>query len=528
MKRLCHIVLLLSILCLIPNSTGNTKPSPIPVPLAVLFALPAGQDQSPSDPDVVVAVAEQLKSSRLVDILSFNPDLPAVARAILERRLDAEALNQISDPKKAILIASSLGGKYAVQVLGTVRENKVTISIQITNTSGESWASVADSEIATTEGRPDVNRMNAIRTAASSAVSQVLIGAFGQDAVLESPKAVSKETESAATAREDLQATASVKVSPSVGRDKMPDGPRNIEAEYAQLEKLITQYVSAKDYPNVITSLKRAVDLKPSDISLRIRLAEIYLNIGMSELAIDECKRALLIDKQNLPARAMLAKLYETRDSLEEAVALYKEVAQLNLEDSAVRIKLGDLYWNLGKIEEATSAYQEAATLKPSDPGPHERLQRLYAARKMYPEMLEHQLQAILLSNVTAISSNGRYIALARIIQDECTTILGRLEKAPKDFNSSRITREDFYKECKDTLARSDAVAAFFSTQSVQSNGSEAHSHGMLAVSLLAQAAGCMVSYLETEKEHYFTQATLLISEAKNELSLFSKNFPKE
>jgi hypothetical protein len=82
--------------------------------------------------------------------------------------------------------------------------------------------------------------------------------------------------------------------------------------------------------------------------------------------------------------------------------------------------------------------------------------------------------------------------------------------------------REDYYKECKDATSRIEALASFLSTQTAPASFKEAHSHGVLAVSLLAQAGGYLVSYLETEKQYYQDQAVLLQDEAKTELSLFS------
>ena len=87
--------------------------------------------------------------------------------------------------------------------------------------------------------------------------------------------------------------------------------------------------------------------------------------------------------------------------------------------------------------------------------------------------------------------------------------------------------REDYYQECKDITDRIEALASYLSTQTAPDGYKDIHSHGVLAVSLLAQASGYMVSYFETEKQYYMEQATLLQNEAKTEMGTFAQGFSK-
>ena len=486
-----------------------TKPPAAGLPLALVFASPVGDSQTPSDPEAVAAVIERLKAAGQLNILPFSRDLPVVTRAVIERRLDQQTLNQASDPKKAIRIAAAVGAGYALCVQGSVAGSKVTISLQLLKVSGgERWVSASEGEIAQGGAKADVNRSNAILTAASSAVSQLVISAFGQGAALNiAPPAAGTPTSQPTDA---------------APAPRKAEETRDTAAEYAKLIKQAEVYVAERDLPNAIMDLRRAINLKPDEPAPRVQLARIYSELGMTVEAADECKRALLFSKDSVALHDMLARLYTASGALAEAVEQSREIARLEPSNVDARLALGDLYWNQSKVEDAAGAYEEAAKLAPQNPVPHERLQRLYAARKMYAQALEHLLQARMLAADAQSADSGRYRAIAQVIQDEFNTVLGKLETASQDYAEDRIGREDYYKECRDATSRIDALAGFLSAQTAPKDYREAHSHGVLAVSLLAQAAGYMVSYLETEKRNYAEQARLLRSEAKTELNLFA------
>jgi len=516
MKRFLPLILA-AVIVLAPAAAVSAAKPPaevLPLALALAFANPVGDSQAPSDPEVVVAVIEHLRAAGQLDVLPFNRDLPIVTRAVIERRLSQQTLNQSSDPWKAIQIAAAVGARYALCIQGSVLGSKITISLQLVKTpGGERWASISEGEIAPGGSGYEVNRSNAIMTAASSAVSQLIIAAFGEKAALDAAAAATN----AATARPTDVAPA----------PKRTEQTRDTAAEYASLMKQAEADVAASDLPNAVMDLRRAINLKPEEPASRVQLAQIYSQMGMTAEAADECKRALLFSKDSAAVRDMLAKFYAASGALAEAVELTQEIVRLEPNNAEARLTLGDLYWNQGKVEDAAGAYEEASKLAPANPVPHERLQRLCAARKMYTQALEHLLQARMLAAGTESAGSKRYEVIGQIIQDEFGTVVGRLERAGDDYANDKIGREDYYKECKDATNRIDSLASFLSTQTVPKDYKEAYPHGVLAVSLLAQAAGYMASYLETEKRYYAEQAGLLRAEARTELNLFTAAMPK-
>jgi len=223
----------------------------------------------------------------------------------------------------------------------------------------------------------------------------------------------------------------------------------------------------------------------------------------------------------------MLADLYSMNGNIKAAITESDEVVRLDPQNADIRITLGDLDWNLGKIDDAEKMYSEASQVDAKNPLPHDRLQKLYTAKKKYGPALEHMLQAKILKASGEPDDAARYQGVAGILQSEFTLVAGILESTRAEYARDKITRDDYYRECKEAAARIDALAGFLSTQTAPAQFKEANKHGVLAVNLLAQAAGYTVSYLETEKQHYIDESDVQATEAKTELTLFSNALRK-
>ena len=465
-------------------------------PLVITFV------KAPTDPEIASVTAEQFRKTDRVDVLAFNPNLPAVVRAVMENHITQDIVNGASDPKNAMQLAGALGAQYVLQIKGTVADSKVDVTLELLKVpSGGRWETTMGSNIQPGGPRPALNRSNAILTAAGSAVSQIVILAFTQGALT----SANPQTN---------ESTITLPAAPIASEDA--GTARDIVAEYVELIKQVDAYVIKRDLPNAIVTLRKAINLEPDKSAPRLRLAQIYMDMGMMAEAVEECNRALLFQSNDLAVYNQLAKLYIANGAPAEAAAQCKEIVRLDPQNIDARLTLGDLYWNQAKLDDAMNTYQEVVKLAPENPAPHERLQRLYAARKMYTPALEHLLQARLLSAGTGLDDAGRYRIIAQLMQDEFNVVVGKLKAV------SGMSREDYYQECKDATNRIDALASFLSTQTAPGDYKGAHSHGVLGVSLLAQTSGYMVSYLETEKRSYIDQAKQFQTEAETEMRLFS------
>ena len=509
MARLFALILLTAIV-LAPSCASTDKLPVQKLPLVLVFACPIGDEEISTDSSIVAAVAEQLAVTGRADAFIFSPDLPIVTRALMEGRLSEELLSRASDPRSAVQIANALGAQYALRVRGSATGGRIEVILELLKAPGGGrWESSAWSEIGEIRGQPGVaDRRNAVSNAASSAVSQVVIAAFGQATGLGPPDSVQRP-----------------QIAPSVEPSASDEAvnPRDTTAECTELIRQVDTHEAKGDLPNAIMGLRRVINIEPDKAALRVRLAGMYSGLGMTAEAIDECKRALFFNRDAVSIHNMLAKLYLANGALAEAAEQCREVVRLDPENIDARLTLGDLCWNQAKIDEAVDVYEEAVKLAPTNQAPHERLRRLYAARKMYAPALEHLLQLRLLAEGADLDDLGRYKIVAETVREEFDTVLGKLDTARRDFGDERIDRSDYYRECKDAATRIEALAGLLSTMTAPDGYEEAHPHAVLAASLLTQAAGYFVSYLETEKQYYAEQAGLLQVEAKTEMGIFAR-----
>lgn len=509
-KRLFALVLAITVL--IPT-IGLAATQSGKLPFILVFACPLGDKPGPSERDVVGGVIERLSDFGQATVLAYSPDLKTVTRAVLEKRLTQSMIEKI-DPERAAQIAVAVGADYALCVQGDTTGADINVVLEMRKLPANGrWVSSARGQIAEGTGpRAEVNRQNAIITAASAAVSQILILTFGQDAVLKA-SAHPVEPPPVETPTPVIAMT--------------PDVPRDAVAEYNDAMKQVDEYAAKHDIPNVIIGLRRAINISPNEISPRVKLAGMYSDQGMTAAAVDECKRALLFKKDDVSVHRLLAKLYMKSAAFPEAAVQYAEVARLDPQDVDARLNLGDISWNQGKIDDAAKSYEESAKLAPGNPAPHERLKRLYQARKMYAKSLDEALLVGTLAGKPSDDS-ARYGIVVQVVRDEFKSITGKLDAAALEFEKGLVSRDDYYSEAKDIAKSIDALDAFLSKQTAPDGFKAAHAHAVLSVSLLAQAGGSVVSYLETEKRHYSEEADTLQGEAKSEMDVFSKALGKD
>lgn len=506
MKSKISVIVVFALILSIFNFSfaARTPESPRPLVLVVPITLTIDGKDSPSDPEVVAAVAKLMAEGGKVDTLIFNPDLPTITRAVFEGKLKSESLKKISDASAALEIGRALNVGYTLVCRGTVIGNQVDVALELLKVpSGGRWIAASGSLIAEGMGSiADINRKNAIMTAASSAVSQIAIMAFGG--------AVTQPTEERT---EYVPAPAVPKISEAK--------PRNIQAEYAQHIKQADEYIQKNDVANGIHELREAINLDPANSESRVKLAELYWKLGMFEEAIDECRRGLLFDKSNASLLTTLVQYYIAMGDLEEAAADCQKILQLEPQNVKVRISLGDIYWNQGKVDEAAKSYEEATKLDPKDPLPHEKLYKLYAAKRMHSQALEHLFRAKEVAQNGELTDTERYKILARILEERFNVLIEKLKIASEDYSRQKLSREDYYQECKDADAEAEGLATFISGQKSPDNLKDVHSRAVFAVSLLAQATSNLVLYLETERKQYLDQASVLQDEAKAEIAAF-------
>lgn len=476
-------------------------------PVVLILPGTVGPTAVVSDLDAVEAVRMHVVALGKVEVLAFDPDNPTIARYIMERKFGDDALLKIAQPATAKEIADLVGADYLLTVHAEVAAPTVRLALRLTRTSGQgTWTAGAESAMAVVEGpQAAVSRNNAISTAASSAVSQLDLEAFSKV----KPKAPSVSV-----------AEGPVSAPPPIKPVEIPV-ERNLVAEYTAHMNAAEQYLQRKDVLNAIYELRQAVDIEPKTISVRLKLADAYSAAGMGDRAADELQRALLFAAGDPSIHNTLGQFYLSIGSLQKAGEQFLQAAKLDPTNVEVRVNLGNILWNQNKLDEAAVVFEEAAKIDPANPAPHDRLHKLYLARKNYPLAVDHLVASKAVGK--ELDAVARYRIMGEFIGAQLTAILGKLDESWKEYQAQEISRETYYADCKDQGMRIAELAAFLATQTAPEGLRGAHAHALLSASLLSQSSDTLISYLETDKQQHAEEAALFREEAATELDEFVK-----
>jgi len=507
MKRRQQARLILVSILLAMTAASGARAEDTRAPVVLVMPGATGEGAVPSDLDAVSAVGTYLSALGKVDVIAFDIENPTIARYMMERKFGDDYLKKLVEPATAKEIADLLKADYLLTVYGEVRPSAVLIALRLTKTSGRGeWTASAEAGLVQGEGpQAATNRRNAMNTAASSVVSEIDLSAFEKlqpKSTFEVPEAPTTTPTAVAVPVEE----------PST---------RDLTAEYTAHMNAAEAYGKRDDLLNVIYELRQAVSIEPKTASTRIKLADAYSAVGMTEEAADELKRALLFQPDEPAVYNALGQLYLSNGALKEATDRFRMVVRLDAANVDARINLGNILWNQNRLNEAAAVFEEAAKIDPANPLPHERLYKLYLARRSYALAIEHLVASKSVGG--ELDPSARYKLSAGVIQSQLGNILQTLDTTWTEYQDQQITREDYYRSCTDLSARIDQLASFLSTQTAPEGLRAAHSHGVLCASLLSESAGSMISYLETDKKEYSEQAALFREEAKAELEAFGK-----
>ena len=483
-----------------------SKKAATTVPAANVSTEPSKPFLMTCDPAISAEVISQIEASGKLDIINYNPEHASIQRAIMEKRIKQEAADNPADEKNVYIISKALGADFALRIQGSITFDKIDIALEMIDARKmQKWASSSGSAIQVTDGpRAQASRKDAIFNASSTAVSQVLILALGQKELL--------------------------KVEPYSPVSDPPTADvtviRDIRAEVAGLLLQADTSIEKNDPPSAIYAIRRAINLDPGNTDLRIRLAELYLSLKLTNKAIEEYRNAAHFNKSDERIYNQLVAIFMKAGKFDEAVSYLEEAIRINPKNVDALLNLGDLYWNLSRINESEKAYVDASGIAPGNSAAHEKLYKLYYAKREFDKAFPQRL----LSKQMAAgdeSEDSRYHILSEIIKGEYVGITGKLRASRVDFDKQVISREDYYQECKAAVKEIDAFSNFASKEKVPAKVMAAHSHAMLALNLLSQECGSMVSYFETEKRHYLDQSDVFSSEAQNEMDAYEKELAK-
>lgn len=516
MRRLLTFVLAAVILVL-PMASMSAGNDGKKLPVLLVFVGQVGHDPVAIDQKIADQVVERFVALGNTEVLAYNPDLPSLRLAVARKKLTQEIVDKPSDSGSVAKIVAATGVDYALRIEAAVKDGQATVALEMFRHRDKGhWVKMGAGAVPQGPGAEgSMARKNAVANAISSAFSQITIQAFGQDVADKAGSAM----ESVAAKERVAQTEKPAEAKPAQPQPET----RNIAEEYKKAVALADGCIAGKDLPGAVMALRSAINLDPMNPAPRGKLAAVYVSLGLTPLAIDEYRRAIAVSPNDVGIRTRLAQLLSENGMLDEASSELGAATRLDPKNVQSLLELGDLYWNQSKVDEATKAYESAASLEPANPLPHEKLYKLNLARRMYKPAIEQLILSKEAAGGVSADPASKYKALAEVAQDEFDAVLGKLISSRADFDAGKMPREDFYQECRDFAARSDALSAYLTAQSVPDASRKVYSHAVLAASLLAQASSNMVSFFETEKDHYLEQASILQKEAKTEYDTFAK-----
>ncbi|HUP44539.1 MAG TPA: tetratricopeptide repeat protein [Thermoanaerobaculia bacterium] len=123
-------------------------------------------------------------------------------------------------------------------------------------------------------------------------------------------------------------------------------------------------------------SLRRAIELGPSNGNYRQLLSNLLIATGRTEEAIEQMKRAVEADPASLMVRTVLGRQYVLARDYERGIEILEETLALDNTFAAAHGNLAVAYLGLGRIDEAKRSLQE---LLRRNPGPQQLAWLAYA-----------------------------------------------------------------------------------------------------------------------------------------------------
>lgn len=501
---------------------GSAWGAEVQRPLLLLFETSKGEGaEQELVPMATQAVKIYYRDSKRVEPTIFDREMPTVKRAVMEKRLTADQVASYSTKAERLEVARALAFGYAGGSEVTFKDNLIEIKLWVSQAGGKNMAWEASGQaIATGTSQNDLE--NAIQCAASAAVIQMVSKAFAELPAIPDREPLSGD-ETRVIAVEPQRAVSAA--------DYSSKADESLEA--GNLAVAIQQY-------------SQAVSTDPSNVGLRIKLAEAYARKGVFDKAYDELGRASLIgasaeavaaskariqDMENgksaAPVSGSAAQKTVSGESASIVVSSSTPAAQAtsgNDASAVTRMIEGDKLWNQGKPDEAAVAYKQATLLDPMDWRTYERLAvitvsmgtfndsraALEALAKVQPEPAPDVL-------------NNRYDLLRTAFDKHFTTLLNQYDSESANFSKHIINRESYYSIIKGMALKLEGMAKFLDAIQVPPLKEKANLRRNIACGLMAQSAANMLEYLETNEESTKSNANTFATQAKKEIEESAK-----
>lgn len=129
---------------------------------------------------------------------------------------------------------------------------------------------------------------------------------------------------------------------------------------------LSRDYMLLKKYALAAQAAREAIAMEPNNKTYRQNLAEIFINAGEFDNAINAHHEIIKLDSNNFNAWFTLARLYQLKKPL-KALEIYTQIVKRFGPSLEVSIQMAELYRLNGKIDEAIIALNDILKFDPSN-----------------------------------------------------------------------------------------------------------------------------------------------------------------
>jgi tetratricopeptide (TPR) repeat protein len=116
-----------------------------------------------------------------------------------------------------------------------------------------------------------------------------------------------------------------------------------------------------------LDEFQQTIQLEPSDVESRQRLAELHFMLGENEKATAQLETLLEYAPDSFYAMYRLAQVAKEKGDLRRATELFQGAIEAEPRHQASRLELGRVLTELGEFEQASTVYREALELTPRD-----------------------------------------------------------------------------------------------------------------------------------------------------------------
>ncbi|MCL5283994.1 MAG: tetratricopeptide repeat protein [Armatimonadetes bacterium] len=287
--------------------------------------------------------------------------------------------------------------------------------------------------------------------------------------------------------------------------------PQN-SAGLSAAEILIDNFRRTGDIPNMIESLRQAIDENPFQADLRSQLIKAYEKRGLNDLALGEAARATMLMPKDAKLQKLLGDCYAAVGNSDNAESAYEQGIKLDPRSASCCVALGDLQLKQGDESSALQTYHQAIVADPNSPLPHERLAKLDALNGDYPDCLKEMTRSrSLLPPGSVDQYRSLSIEVMKAVVEDVKGALNKLAAMEGGFEEGTITRETYYDTVRSNKNRLTAISDLIDKMPTVQELSSAQNHLNQAVSLAAQACDGLLDYLASPNSSSLSDTNMLL-----------------